>query len=375
MNDLTALKQYYASLGMNHAEVERVVNLCRMRTPELIQQKVESLQAFLQIDNPTMVHLIRRFPRLLNFDLISEESSKVKNRIREYQDLLQADAKTVVKMITAFPALLSFDSTSDNAKAVRSKIKDYQTTLHADLASVQKMIISYPVLLGLDTKTTIKNKLADLQATLHADAATVTKMVMDFPQLLGYEITGDSPTAVKHKLRHLKDVFRVDEQTLTGMVSKAPSLLGMDAISHGPKSLRTKVDKLRSVLTPEQLRECMVKTPAVLTVPAQAFKIRYMLAENLGIMSRFLKIGYMVNQNKVWARASYLNRHPVLNLKSVYINEKDFHHRFGRSSAELMQQYPLDQTAVFKIEQNYLLKTGNNLTLDQQERTALGLEK
>lgn len=376
MQDLNELKQYYASLGMNERAIEKMVSRSGMRTPALIQQKIEKYQTWLQIDTPTAVRLITRFPNMLNYGLDSWEANPVEKRMKDYQDLLHADAKTVAKLITAYPALLSFDSVSDKPTAVKSKIQDFQTYLHADLATVQKMIIAFPMMLGLDTKTTVKNKIADLQTALQADTATVAKIVTAFPQVLGYEITGNSPTAVNHKLQDLKEIFRTDDQTLTSMLAKAPVLLGLDTASNGPTSLRTKMDKMRAVLAPEQLQAAMVKKPALLTMPAQAFKIRYLIAEQFGVTPRFLQVGFMIHQNKVWARASYLNRQPgVFNLNNIYIGEKRFSERFGVATADLMQHYPLDQAAVTNLENHYYIKTGHKLTLDQQERAVLGLEK
>ena len=159
------------------------------------------------------------------------------------------------------------------------------------------------------------------------------------------------------------------------VVLKTPSLLAFDTVGTGPTSLKVKIDKITEVVPFERLREIVVANPKIFHVPAQNFKLRYMLAENIGVMSKFLINGFMTGQDKVWARFCYLDKHRgTFNMNNVYAGEKRFNHNFSVNSDDLMQRYPLDKTALARIEQDYQVKTGINLKLDQQELTMLDIE-
>lgn len=263
----------------------------------------------------------------------------IQQKVADYQTMFRVDERTVVKMITFFPSMLSCDVTSDSPTSIQSKIRDFQKLLHTDEQAVLKMCVTYPVMLGLDT-------------------------------------AGDGPTSVKSKIKNYQALLQTDEKTVTQMIVAGPQLLCLDTVSDSPTSVKTKIKKITEVMPLEKLRACGADFQAIFTVPAQAFKVRYMLAENMDVTQSFLRRGgFMTSQSKVWARYCYLNRHPgVFNLNNVYTNEKMFTKRFGVASVDLMQKYPLDRAAVTQIEQVYYIKTGHQITLDQQERAVLGLE-
>ncbi len=217
--------------------------------------------------------------------------------------------------------------------------------------------------------TLIQQRLADLQKVLRIDAPTVVHMVVTWPDLLGHD-----GIEVVNKIQDYQKLLQIDEPTVVQMMINRPHLIGYNTMGEGPTAVKSKINKFTAAIPLEQLRDWVVRFPAILDMPAQAFKIRYMLAANLGITTRFFQAGFMTNQSKVWARACHLNRHPgIFNLANVYISEKFFHGMFHVSSSELMQKYPLDQTAVAQIEQDYLARTGHKVILDQQERAVLGL--
>lgn len=332
-------KHYLTTLGMEARAMERALRKHTARDLALVQPKIEAYQKLLHVDQKTVVKLIAKFPAMLGYDVDSDSPTSVKNKMQNFQTILQIDARTVEKMIIAAPQILGFDTINDTPTSIKSKVKDYQRVLHAD-------------------------------------DKTLRHMVTIFPNMLGYDVVSDSPTSTANKVQFLKAALGVDDQTLLQMLVKAPVLLAMDTTGTGPSSLSAKIAKLNHVIPADKLRECITTCPMVFTVPAQAFKIRYLLAENVGAMGKFLKKGFMTNQNKVWARACYFSRFPsVYNPNNVYRDEKQFSRCFGVKSVDLMQRYPLDQAAVYQIEKTYLMKTGNLLTLDQQERAAIGLEK
>ncbi len=377
---LSALKQYYASLGMNDRAIEKVLSRTNVRGLALIQRKVADYQTLFHVDIRRVVKMIIDDPRVLSFDTISDSPTSVKSKIRDYQKILHADERTVTKMLLALTTLLGFDTLGNGPKTVKTKMQNYQTLFHTDERSIAKMILSCPSTLARDvygdSPTSVKNRLKDYQNVLGADEATVAKIILGCPTLIGLDVTSDSPTSIANKVQCFQAAFQLDTPTLTQMFAKAPTLLALDTASKGPTSFATKMEKMTAVIPLQQLREYAVYNPTLLTMPAQAFKIRYMLAENFDVKPRFLKVGYLTGQSKVWARANYLNRHPgIFNLNNIYISEKMFNQMFRVQSADLMQKYPLNAAAVAQIEHNYYVKTGHKLALDQQERAAIGLEK
>lgn len=380
MEDLTKLKQYFVSCGMNNRAIERVLRKTSVRGVALIQRKIADYQTLLHIDAHTAVKMVVADPRILSLDTVSDSPTSVKSKIKDYQTILHVDERTVVKMIRLLSTLMCFDTTSNGPTSVKTKIKNYQTLLNTDERSVMKMIITHPSCLARDiygdSPTSVKNRLKDYQTVLGTDEATVAKMFVNYSPLIGLDVNSDSPTSIANKVQYFQTAFQLDLPTLTQMFVKAPTLLALDTTSTGPKSLATKIQKMTEVIPLGQLRECVVYNPSLLTMPGQAFKIRYMLAENFDVKPRFLKVGYLTSQEKVWARANYLNRHPgIFNMNNIYISEKVFNQMFKVPSADLMQKYPLDAAAVAQIEQSYYIKTGHKLTLDQQERAAVGLER
>ncbi len=304
----------------------------------------------------------------------------VQPKIDAYQKLLHADQKTMVRLITKFPAMLGYDVDSDSPTSVKNKMENFQTILQLSESAVAKMILGAPMILGYDTindtPTSIKGKVKDYQKVLQADTKTLSRMITMLPSMLCYDVTSDSPTSTASKVQFLKASLGVDHQTLLQMLAKAPVLLAMDTNSTGPQSLTAKIKKLNAVIPADKLRTCITTCPTIFTVPAQVFKIRYMLAENVGAMTKFLKKGFLTGQDKVWARTCYLERFPgVFSPNNVYRDEKQFSNCFGIKSTDLMQRHPLNAAAVYQIEKTYLMKTGDLLTLDQQERTAVGLER
>lgn len=333
------MQNYLTTLGMDTRATEKVLRKNTARETTLVQQKMADYQTLFQIDQPTLFKLIRKFPAMLGYDVLSDSPTSVKSKMKNFQTLLQTDAKTVAKMLIAVPTILGYDTVNDTPTSIKGKFKQYQTILHTD-------------------------------------AKTLRHMITIFPAMLGYDTVSDNPTSVSSKCEYLKTSLQIDDQTLLKMLTKAPILLAMDTTSTGPSSLTAKIQKLKAVMPAEQMRETIITCPTIFTVPAQAFKIRYMLAENNDVMPYFLHKGFMTNQEKVWARACHLAHHlGILNPSNVYRDEKQFNRIFGVKSADLMRAYPLNQTAVACIEHRYYVKTGHSLTLDQQERAAIGLEK
>lgn len=341
MEKLTLLEEYLGTLGLDDRATAKVLTKKNaQRSLDAIQRKVADYQLLLQVDEKTLGKLLTKFPAMLSYDTNGDSPTSIKNKIKEMQAILHTDDKTVAKMVISLPSLFGFDITGNSATSLRGKIKAYQTVLKTDEATVRKMMIA-------------------------------------MPSLIGCEIIGDSPASITNKLKFLKSSFQVDDRALTQMLVKAPVLLALDAVGDGPKSLATKINKFKQLMPLDQLREHIAYNPALLTVPAQAIKIRYMLAEDIGLTSVFLQKGFLTSQSKVWARACYMSHliRGVFKMNNIYREESTFNHTFGVKSADLMKRYPLDQAAVHKIETTYLRKTGNLLTLDQQERAVLGLGK
>ncbi|MCQ2382455.1 MAG: hypothetical protein MJ060_01250 [Clostridia bacterium] len=418
-NDLTELKQYYASLGMNDSQIQKVL-ANTMRDLDIIKIKIEDYQTLLHINQTqvvqmicldpyvlnydtisdsetsvkskiknyqTLLHvdeaktngIICKFPGLLHYDTISENETSVKSKIKNYQTLLHVNENVICKMIRLCPGILGFDTISDTETSVKGKLKSYQTLLHVDETKVIKMICSFPHMLKFDTisdaETSVKGKLKSYQTLLHADEANVIKMICSFPAMLNYDIVSENATSIKNLIKNYQKILQIDEDTVLQMIREFPGLLGFDTVTDETSGVKNKVQKLNAFVPKEHI----INHPLILSVPAQQFKIRYMLASNIntmqdGILKRFLACGFMTSPGKVWARYSGLtSRRLGLKLSYIYQTEKIFQQRIGKKTEDLIKQYPLDLDAVHNIEQGYLRNTGVALKLDTKELAALGL--
>ena len=199
-------------------------------------------------------------------------------------------------------------------------------------------------------------------------------MIVSTPELIGRDINSNSETSVKSKIKAYKNLLKMSDEEARKMIIALPSLLCYD-FGDGKSSMKSKIEKLQQTIPFEHLRNIAIENPLIFSAPAQSFKIRYMMASVMDKLPQFLSCGFMVNEKKVWARLCHLIFINSTAVSYIYINEKVFIGRFGASSEDLLKKYPLDEKAVKEIERAYFEKTGEKMTLDENELTQLGIER
>ncbi len=318
--DLIAVKEYYASLGYNHHEINKLVKN-DMRDIVLIQIRIE-----------------------------------------DYQELLHVDRARVLKLIIEHPGLLGHETKGKHIPtSVESKMLDWQNTFHLDKLTVIQMIFSDPTMLNVGK---LQNVLANYQRVLQADQATVKKIILKRTNLAPLDIDKN----IVPTLTFYRDTLQIDQPTLTQMILQYPQMLSYD-ISASSSSVKSKIAKLNEVMPFTELRARVIKNPRILNAPAQNFKLRYMLAvladdyagkryfpdgkEKSSVVEKFFNCGSIENQNTVYARLRYMMQHGIKAMCYLYYGENPFNRALGVKTEDLKQQYPLDANALNYIEQEY----------------------
>ncbi len=197
-------------------------------------------------------------------------------------------------------------------------------------------------------------------------------MIIKLPSLLGYDTNSDGPTSIKGKVEFYRTYLKLSDNEIKNMIIKSPSLLGLDTNTDGPKSVKTKLNKLKTFIEPNRLIELIKNDPNFLCVPAQKFKIRYMLATDLNFSDIFNNCKLITGEATVWARFCFLNENGIDKYYNVFVSKKVFKRIYGADTDYLVEKYPLDKEAIKFIEETYMQKTGHKLTLDESELSALG---
>ena len=324
--DLRKLKEYYASLGYNHHEINKLVKN-GMRDIDLIQIRIE-----------------------------------------DYQELLHVDRARVLKLILEVPYFLGYETRGKHIPtSVESKMLDWQNTFHLDEPTVIKMILSDPQMLGAGK---LQDVLADYQRVLQTDQTTVKKIILKGTWLALLDIDKN----IVPTLTFYRNTLQIDQPTLTQMILQYPVMLGYD-ISASPTSVKSKIEKLNEVMPFTELRARVIEHPKILGAPANAFKLRYMLAvladdyagNNIATDFFFNKGKSIDGQHKVYARLCYLKSKGLKIMSYLYVADGYFNKRLGVKTEDLKQQYPLDAQALNYIEQEFLRITHRWFELNPQE--------
>ena len=340
MENLTALKEFFLSLGISQDEIQKILTHINIRDIDIIKIKIEDYSLLLHCTQTEVIKMICAYPAMLGMDTISKSTTSVSSKIKSYATLLQIDEAKVIEMICSFPVMLGYDTNSESETSVKGKIKSYVTLLQIDESKVIKMICSHP-------------------------------------EILGYDVNSENETSVKGKIKSYATLFQIDEAKVVKMICSYPIMLSFDTNSDGPQGVKSKLQKFIQFIPLEQI----VDKPKLLGVPQLSFKIRYLMANNfdyltpgVGILNTFLSRNFLFNEKKVWARyCGITNKSHGIKLSCIYYDEKQFQKYIGKESKDLMQQYPLDINAVHQIEQEFLRNTGLEIKLDAEELAVLGL--
>ncbi len=312
-------------------------------------------------------------------------NSDINNKIENYAEILGVNSDTMNKIVNYNPHVSEI-----KPESLKKKVEDLEKVFNDEARSV---IIANSKILDLDFKTenqfdknavmkldeqelrdstSVKDKIKYCQIILGISEDEVINMVRKFPALLLHDVI----KRIKNLLNYFQDTLHVDRRTLLQTVIACPRLLSYDSTNTNATSLKTKIQKMNEVMPMQEVLTLIIKNPQILSVPAQSFKLRYMLATISGTMERFLSSGFLTNEKKVYARLCFLQKKnpKFFNKEDLYRTEKVFAKRFNAKSSELMEKYLLDAAAIAQIEMAYQNITGKTVKLDQQERANLGLE-
>ena len=356
--DYLKLKQFYAELGYRPEEIERIFNESSMRDLTLVQTRFADYQKLFQADLKTVMKIVYRYPRILGLETLGDKATSLQHKIRDYQNILHIDEAKVVKMMISCPRMVSYDCLSEK-QGTKSGVNG-----------------------NTDVTNSVKTKITDLQEILQTDEKNVTKMMVKYPAIIGMDINAN----VAQTLAFYRDSLQINQTALTQILAKFPGLLGT-SIDDSPTSAQSRIEKISEVMPMEKMRELVLARPAILTVPAQNFKVRYMLASNASALNEFFGRGFLLNQKKVWGRWCFLTNHSagtnsskhsfnfgqmnVLKIATnLYRENNVFENRFNVKMDQLVQDFPLDMLALTEIERTFQQTTGSRLTLNNQEITA-----
>ncbi|MCQ2382878.1 MAG: hypothetical protein MJ060_03545 [Clostridia bacterium] len=324
--DLIAVKEYYASKGFNDNVINKLVKN-GMRDIDLIQIRIE-----------------------------------------DYQELWHIDEKTVWATVLKNPKLLGYETKGKHiSTSIESKMLDWQNTFHLDKPTLIQMILNRPQMLNAGR---LQDMIADYQKVLQVDQATVKKMILQATRLAEFNIDNN----IVKTLKFYRDTLQIDQHTLNQMILQYPPMLGFD-ITESPTSVKSKIEKLNEVMPFKELRARVIEHPRILGAPANAFKLRYMLAmladhyagPDYDVINVFFQKGFMTEQNKVWALLCYLKSKNLKTMSHLRATEERINKRLGVKTEDLKQQYPLDAQALNQIEQEFLQITHRLFDFNQQE--------
>ena len=351
--NLRNVKAYYASQGLNDIAINKLISKSCMRDIDLIEIRIQDYMDLWHVDRKTVWATILKFPRLLGMETKGKHiPNSVESRMQNWQTTFQLDKPTLIKKVLTGTSLLSVCN-------LQSMIDNYKKILQTDEATVKKILLKQPSLAYLDIEDNVVPTLKFYRDTLKIDQPTLTKMVLQNQRIIGFNI----------------------ETSLT--------------------SVKSKIDKLKEVMPLAELREKIIAYPMILNTPAQAFKVRYMLAaladdyirknqrytgkkEKFSITERFFKTGYMTGQDKVWARFNYLVEHNFKAMNYLYYGDSQFQQWVrAPKNADLIKKYPLDANALNQIEQKYNQIKGKSkntkklrhLKFDPQELAAYHMKR
>ena len=227
------------------------------------------------------------------------------------------------------------------------------------------------------TANEFSDRIDSIQELLHIkDRNIIIKKIKNFIQLF---IIPDS--VILKKTGYYKAKFSLSEEVLGKVFSADPSLMRIkepvfeDKVKFYTEELGMSKDQLRTAfISAPTLFDLVPKTVAkkieaitsagftiddivdniqMLTAgPAETFKLRYAICANHSITPKWFlyKKLYMFNENKLYARAKYIESCTAAQNFSLICNgEKVFQEKFGLTSEQLVARYSLTDEAKAEI--------------------------
>ena len=308
----------------------------------------------------------RKSPAILSLNCTAGNSpTSVPNKVKFLRDYTGIGEK----QLRNSPILLSMDCdpNSVSPSAIINKIK----TLREVFGLNENAWKSYPVLLMMDcdpnsnSPTSVVCKMNFFREKLGFDNIQINA----YPQLLGMDCSENStnPASIINKIK-----FYQDFGITTDDLKKYVNLLGYDCDPNS-KNESSVVGKIKVLDELGLERDIVRQMPILLGMPANKIKIRYMLYKTSALASIGLKSAIFIqNEAKTYARMNYLQDIGYAgNKQAVIFPEHRFVKTFGKTSAMLMDIYPLDETAIHSVEENFTNMVGTDIRLNDSELGAV----
>ena len=398
---------YLESLGFTKENIETLSKKNGNRNVADLKDCIDFWKSYMGVNNAKLRKIIMLAPTMITYDITGKNPTSINNKIDFYKNTFKYDDKTMGETLASYPWLLHLDTLSDRPTSVKSKIKYIQDELkiteHESVkiicknfkilsskkeslqknidyfrdyfqSDARKIFIAQHRLITDDVERFFILRRDPIMNLLKINEEQFIKVINKTPSLLAYPATGDRPDSIESKMKYYKNNLHLNDNELLNLILNKPIVLTLDVTTNGPTSVNKKLQAFTECMPFEKVREAILNTPTLLTTPAQQFKIRYMLAYDMGEEDKFFKINFMINEKKVWARYCFLSSTVPSQIDKVYIGEERFKKLFNISSEQLLEQYPLDENAVYDIEQTFAETTGRDLKLNQAEReTVLGM--
>ena len=370
---------YKKYLNADNMQIARIIELAPSvlsfeidgAAPTTVKNKLAFYKAFFKINDASMAKLITRFPVILYLDTTSDSPTSFQSKVSLLQRLLKLSDQEVRKLLIKNISVLGRDIKDRTEDSIQNKIDFYKGLFNANDEEIKKICIHYNLILTTPIKTFLKTKIEPLKKVLKLNDEELADLIKTCPNAIGRTILGDSPTSVESKVKFFKKALQLDDSQVLELIKSKPVVLTLDTITDKDTSVKTKMQTFSECLSLNEIREEIIKNPKLLTVPARHFKIRYMLAYDIGIEDKFFSNNFLTSEDKIYARYRFLLDNNIDKMKKVNYGEKVFEKEFGISSDELIKRYPLDENAVYDIEQTFAETTGRNLKLNQAEREAV----
>lgn len=245
-----------------------------------------------------------------------------------YKKYFNLTDEEFTKMINTHPELLGYSEAS-----VRQKASFYKKEFNLTSEEFIKMQKRLPALLSY-SKESVKQKASFYKQVFNLANEEFKKMLMGLPMLLCY-----SEESVRQKVIFYKKEFNLTDEEFIKMLKLLPTLLGLSE-----ESIRQKKEQILNI---NISKKYLINSPSILTVPTNTLKIRYLILRQVAPKERLLKRmnAFITNQDKLYARLAYFKNEKTedIYLSNLLAYEKLFQQKFGVTTQELIQKYPITE--------------------------------
>ncbi len=296
-----------------------------MDTKELLKKKFEFTNN--EIENKKIVDSLHN----ISEKEIDEKIAFLKTNF----NLSDGDIKRIVKQL---PTILRLQNDNINEK-LESLTKKFNLTKE----EADKMFRDQPSLMSFTPKT-LDEKVDFYKSKFNVNDSEIDKLVRNFPTFLCF-----SENLVNQKVEAYENLFSLSNDEMETIFKAQPNILSINLSS---------LEEKQKVFSKLNLsHEYLTATPMIFTSPTKSLELKYKMFYSLSPSLKFLKYPwYLQSAEKSYARLNFLSsRENKVKTSVALISEKNFQKLYNVTSATLMEEYPLDDTAKEYIDASYKL--------------------